>query len=1045
MRRANLGLAGLCLAAVAAVAACSSGGTTASTDIVGDVAVDSVSDVGEPDAPDADTVPDALADVADDAALPDLPLEDVSDDATGDADAEAEAEAAGPPETEDGCRPDECAIDDACWENLAVAPDNPCVVCLVLVDRLAWTPDDEAECDDDDACTTDDACADGECVGARLPCDDQNPCTAESCDAVTGVCSSTPTEASCEDGNPCTVGETCAAGVCQGGTAKNCDDANPCTKDACVSGVGCVHQGNDGVACEDGDTCTSGDQCVGAVCKPGTKLDCDDLNLCTVDSCDGLGGCKHGDISFVCSDDNPCTDVACEPKKGCVFPFNDAPCDDKSACTAGDQCVSGICTGAPLPLDDGNPCTDDLCDTALGVLHVANTLPCEDGDLCTLGDVCVDAACVAGQEKPVCNDDNACTNDSCDPAVGCVNAPNSLPCDDGTVCTEGDVCSAAVCAGAPISCDDGNDCTADACDPVKGCASTLIVSNSCRPNIVVTSPIRGATLISPPNLVTVSGTVSSGAGPITSLTVNGQPAFISGQSFSAFVQGRIGGNTLIVEAVDSFGSTRRIVQSYLMANAYTVPTIGPPLAGMIDPGVGIFLGQEVIDDGNHSPPPDDIASILEGVLADFDIAGLIPSNKPFTTVNIIVDYDIWVKQIKDTGRTISLISGTNGLALTAKIAGLSADVCATPGGSCSSFGAFNGTLSASAIIIKATVRLSVNPTTHALETKLEDVLVDVQGLDISIGILVDWIINFFEPTLETTVEEGFKDQLVGTIEPILSDALTGLAFDTSFDLPSLNPGGGTVPLSLKTDFSTAKTSPAGMTLELRAGAFAPSVIQVPPGNLGSLLRRGCGSNVQKIFYSQLDPLELALSDDILNELLYSAWRAGLLEFAVPPSLFEGVDLSGFGVTELDIQVRGLLAPTISDCNPSSELLVHIGDLRVSGSMKIFGIPLNVVMYASLTAGMSLSAENGEVGLQLTGVKSLETEVTVLEDNLIDSEALIAGLIEENLVPALLGALGGGSLGGFPLPEIDLGGSVVSINPTKIVRIGGNTVVGGGLK
>lgn len=1042
MRRADLELIGLCLAAIAAVAACSSGSTIGSTDTVVDVPADSLSEVRDAVADavaDVDAAPDAVAEVAEEVTLPELPPVDADDDTAPD------AEVVGPPETEDSCRPDECAIDDACWANLAVAPDNPCVVCLVVVDRLAWTPDDEAECDDQDACTSDDACVEGECVGARLPCDDGNACTADICDAVTGVCASTPTDAPCEDGNPCTVGDTCAAGVCQAGAAKQCDDSNPCTKDACVSGVGCVHQPNDGATCEDGDTCTSGDLCVGAVCKPGAKLDCDDLNLCTVDSCDGVGGCKHSDISFICSDDNPCTDVACQPKKGCVFPFNDAPCDDKSACTTADQCASGVCSGAALPLDDGNPCTDDLCDKALGVLHIANALPCEDGDLCTLGDTCVDATCVAGKGKPACDDKNVCTNDSCDPAVGCVNAPNALPCDDATVCTEGDVCAAAVCAGSPISCDDGNDCTADACDPVNGCSSTLIVSNACRPTIVVTSPVRAATLISPPNLVTVNGTVSSGAGPITSLTVNGQPAFITGQNFSTFLQGRIGGNTLIVEATDSFGSKRKVVQSYLMANAYTVPKPGPPASGMIDPGVGIFLGQEVIDDGNHALPADDLATILESVLADFDLGAIIPTDKPFDTYSILgIDTDIWIKSIKDTGRKISLISGTNGLALTATITGLSAGVCATTG-KCSDFLAINGTLSASAIVIKATVRLSVDPTTHALQTKLEDVLVDVQGLDISIGVLVDWIINFFEPTLENTVEDGFKDQLVGTIEPILSDALTGLAFDTSFDLPSLNPGGGTVPLQLKTDFSSAKTTAAGMTLELRAGAFAPSIIEVPPGNLGSLLRRGCGSNLQKIYYSQLDPLELALSDDILNELLYSAWRAGLLEFAVPPSLFEGVDLSGYGVTDLDIQVRGLLAPTISDCNPTSELLVHIGDLRVTGSMKIFGIPLNIVMYVSLSAGMNLSAENGEIGLQLTDVKALDTELTVLEDGLIDSETLIAGLIEENLVPALLGSLGGGSLGGFPLPELDLGGSLVSINPTKIVRIGGNTVVGGGLK
>ncbi|MCB9728535.1 MAG: hypothetical protein H6744_18815 [Deltaproteobacteria bacterium] len=1059
----RLVLAGLSLAVAGGMGACGDTATPSSDEGGSEVSVDVAPDVSGPDATvDAAELPDAVEEVA----LPDADaIADADADADAeplldvppspDTDAEGDVEVLGPPETEDGCRPDECAIDDACWENLEVSPDNPCVICLVVVDRLAWTPDDEAECDDEDACTSDDACVDGECVGVRAPCDDGNPCTSDVCAPDTGICTSTEAALPCEDGNPCTVSDTCSGGVCQPGSPKSCDDGDPCTKDACVTGTGCVHQGNDGVPCEDGDPCTLGDTCAGTACVGGSALDCDDGDLCTVDSCDGKGGCKHSSIAFLCTDENPCTEAACDPKKGCVFPFNDAPCDDKSACTTADQCSGGVCTGTPLPLDDGNPCTDDLCDKVQGVIHLPNTLPCEDGDLCTLGDTCADAVCVAGKGKPNCDDANVCTNDSCDPATGCVNAPNALPCDDQTVCTEGDFCQEGVCKGSPISCDDGNDCTADACDPIKGCSNTLIVSNACRPQITITSPARAATLLSPPNLVTVSGTVSSGAGPITSLLVNGQPAFLSGGSFSQFVQGRIGGNTLIIEATDSFGSTRKIVQSYLMANAYATPSIGPPLAGMVDPGVGVFLGQEVIDDGNHGAPADDIATILELVLKGFDLGALIPSNKPFDTFSLLgIDTDIWVKNINDSGRTLSLISGNNGLALTAKMSGLSAGICATPkGGKCSDFLAINGTLSASAIVIKATVVLNVNTSTHALEPQLIDVVVDVQGLNVSLGVLVDWLIDFFEPTLETTVEDGFKDQLVGIIEPLLKDALTALAFDTSFDLPSLNPNGGTVPLALKTDFAAAKTTPAGMTLELRAGAFAPPIITVPAGNRGSLLRRGCGTNIQKLFYNQADPLELVLSDDLLNELLYSAWRGGLLEFDVPPSLFEGVDLSGFGVSDLSIKVRGLLAPTISDCNPDSELIVHIGDLQVSGSLKVFGIPLTVVMYASLTAGVNLSAEGGEVGLQLTEIKSLETEVTVLEDGLIDSEALIAGLIEENLVPALLGAIGGGSLGGIPLPEIDLSGAVdgvppgtvIAINPNKIVRIGGNTVVGGDLK
>jgi hypothetical protein len=53
----------------------------------------------------------------------------------------------------------------------------------------------------------------------------------------------------------------------------------------------------------------------------------------------------------------------------------------------------------------------------------------------------------------------------------------------------------------------------------------------------------------------------------------------------------------------------------------------------------------------------------------------------------------------------------------------------------------------------------------------------------------------------------------------------------------------------------------------------------------------------------------------------------------------------------------------------------------------------------------------------------------------------------------LGVLGGGSLGAFPLPAIDLSGAIpdldepllITIAPQEITREGGNTVVSGDLQ
>ncbi len=137
----------------------------------------------------------------------------------------------------------------------------------------------------------------------------------------------------------------------------DCDDGNLCTVDSCLEAA-CFYNL---VQCDDGDPCTG---VMGLdTCNPETGLcefpvwwDCDDGNECTYDLCDGIGGCSHSP----------------------VFDF----CDDGDPCTLGDQCansmcVSGpsdvcdeVCLGAPAPnCDDGDECTTDYCDSELGCIQ----------------------------------------------------------------------------------------------------------------------------------------------------------------------------------------------------------------------------------------------------------------------------------------------------------------------------------------------------------------------------------------------------------------------------------------------------------------------------------------------------------------------------------------------------------------------------------------------------------------------------------------------------------------------------------------------------
>ncbi len=147
-------------------------------------------------------------------------------------------------------------------------------------------------CDDGDACTGNGTCNTGSCTGAvPLDCDDGNPCTTDSCDPALG-CVHTNNSDACTDGNACTVNDVCVGGTCLAGAARDCNDNNACTADSCDPISGACNHGIPAV-------CPAPDQChLGGACDPSTGLcvnttkpdgtACDDGSLCTTgDACQG--------------------------------------------------------------------------------------------------------------------------------------------------------------------------------------------------------------------------------------------------------------------------------------------------------------------------------------------------------------------------------------------------------------------------------------------------------------------------------------------------------------------------------------------------------------------------------------------------------------------------------------------------------------------------------------------------------------------------------------------------------------------------------------
>eukprot|EP01113_Clastostelium_recurvatum_P002585 TRINITY_DN1108_c0_g1_i1.p1 TRINITY_DN1108_c0_g1~~TRINITY_DN1108_c0_g1_i1.p1 ORF type:complete len:1586 (-),score=287.00 TRINITY_DN1108_c0_g1_i1:35-4792(-) len=487
------------------------------------------------------------------------------------------------------------------YANVTCNDNNACTAdeCAPSTGECTFTT---IPCDDNDSCTVSNCnTTTGACTHTPVNCDDGNPCTTDQC--VGGSCVNTlisPGCIACSSSVACMTTDYCrpqmctAPGVCSE-VPVVCDDANACTDDTCqVLGVwnttcsytqhdcaaelgrssspcfpvkcntrsgcfvdeitcndnrGCTLdscvEGSSSYECAYAPLCSSTDLCTpllcleaNATCVPA-PVDCNDNNLCTVDTCSG-GLCAHTPVN--CDDGDLCTTDTCTSGNCTHTPIN---CDDGNPCTT-DTCLGGVCLNTlvaegcvacgpnacitsdycspmicaadktcmrqPISCDDKNKCTDDEC-----VVHGPWNTTCEyslhncSADLSGV-DACHQAKC--NQDTGCyrldisCDDNNVCTNDQCIPSSNgtlpvCANTylcPTTDPCAP-QICLPGNL----TCATVPVSCDDGNLCTQDACASVSlngtltaTCVHTLVTCDSddlCQP--ASCSPQTGLCVVEP--------------------------------------------------------------------------------------------------------------------------------------------------------------------------------------------------------------------------------------------------------------------------------------------------------------------------------------------------------------------------------------------------------------------------------------------------------------------------------------------------------------------------------------------------------------------
>ncbi|MDP3275542.1 MAG: putative metal-binding motif-containing protein [Deltaproteobacteria bacterium] len=309
-----------------------------------------------------------------------------------------------------------------------------------------------------------------------LGCNDGVGCTEDSCNEMTGTCVFTANSAmcragevcnpamggcvmqgcrndnECDDRNACNGAETCASGMCRGGTPLSCDDGDACNgAETCDPAAGC--RAGSPLRCDDGLFCNGTETCERARgCVPGTAPTCDDRVACTTDRCnETTRACEAAPNPALC----PAGQVCNPAMGGCVMQGcrNDGECDDRNVCNGVERCNMGTClAGTAMVCDDRNACNGvESCDPTRGC-RPGTALMCDDGQFCNGVETCrAEIGCV-GAAAPTCNDSSACTNDLC---VSTANMGRGA-CANTPIDADGDGFPAARVMG--MACAVGTDC-----------------------------------------------------------------------------------------------------------------------------------------------------------------------------------------------------------------------------------------------------------------------------------------------------------------------------------------------------------------------------------------------------------------------------------------------------------------------------------------------------------------------------------------------------------------------------------------------------------
>ncbi len=572
----------------------------------------------------------------------------------------------------------------------------------------------------------------------------------------------------------------------------------------------------------------------------------------------------------------------------------------------------------------------------------------------------------------------------------------------------------------------------------QGCADKTA------PTVAITSPARAEQIQAgglAPFSLTVTGEASDSESAIVSIQVDGVEVLSSPgglvEPFSVVVDSPWGMNTLVVSAADACGNRAEIVHSFIRGAAssgfYPAATADDSNAQAAG-GIRVRLGQQVIDDGNRNDL-DDLATFLDNELGSLDVNSVIPTtiqDEDVPKCNNVTDN--WIsdkqKELRITRGTItagafaidSIIPRSSGLEVKGSLASLSMPVtikafeCVAGNRDSTDFdGTFSLTNARVTIVGTAAVsagKAHVTISSSTASTDSVDFTMHCGSFQSLCNAVTNDLVDSFKGAIENKIANTIENKIPGTVEPFLE----ALDVGSAVSLPA--PLGTVVALESGLDEITIG---AGFVTIGNFTQFHPDSrgAEIPAAAPGSIRRFGASP----VSFTGTRDIALSAKDDLINQLLWSLWYGGFLDFDDVSNLIH-VD----GVERLALVAN--LPPVWMPGAAPDGAVVGLGEVFVDTTIdtsKIDSVPdigelsLRFVLGATIDGVVVADGAKQTFGFDAQGAN---VELQVLDISIPGLGPAVTPFLEgilEGLLPDLVESF----VGRLPLPKIpveSLGGT-----------------------